>query len=427
MDALEESRLSIREVDRQIAALFEERMHLAGRVLEIKKARGRPAYDPVQEEEVLSRGLQDISDPSLKEPYSRVLKGIVGVSRSLQEDLLEGNDPGSVLFRSGDIRYRITVGRDISGRASGLFDLDRKVLIVTDSGVPSEYSAAILSQCPQGSVFTLPQGEGNKTLASVESVLRELLSLGFTRSDAVIAVGGGTVGDIAGFAAACYERGIDWYCVPTTLLAQADASVGGKTAVNIAGVKNIAGAFHHPKGVLADTATLRTLSPRCYAEGMAEIIKIAATCDAALFSSLEDGSCGIEETVRKAVALKASIVGLDPHEDGLRSVLNFGHTVGHAIESAGSGIYHHGEAVAIGMTYFSGPEARGRIESLLLRYGLPVSDSFGAETLMQYASRDKKKSAAGYKTVWVDSIGSYRFRTLDEDGLRSVILNHKQK
>lgn len=426
MDGLEEARLSIREVDRQIASLFEERMHLAGRVLQIKKARGKPAYDPAQEAEVFRRGLQDISDPALRESYSQVLKSIVGVSRSMQEDML-GEDPGTVLFRSVDIRYRITVGRNVLGRASELFDLNRKVLIITDSGVPQEYSSAILLQCPQGSVYTLPQGEGNKTLSSVESVLRELMSLGFTRSDAVIAVGGGTVGDIAGFAAACYERGIDWYCVPTTLLGQADASVGGKTAVNIAGVKNIAGAFHHPRGVLADTATLRTLSPRCYAEGMAEIIKIAATCDASLFASLESGSCDIEDVVRRAVALKAAVVMQDPLEQGLRAVLNFGHTVGHAIEAAGSGIYHHGEAVAIGMTYFCSAEACGRIETLLRRYGLPVSDGFSADTLMQYASRDKKKTAAGYKTVWVDTIGSYRFLTLDQDDLKSIIENHKQQ
>ena len=203
MDTLQEARLAIREVDGQIASLFRERMHLATRVLEIKKARGMDAYDPGQEEEVLRRGLQDISDPSLEEPYSRVLKSIVAESRAMQEDLLDADNPGAVLFRSGDIRYRITVGRGILERAAELFDLNRKVLIVTDSGVPSEYSSAILSQCPQGCVFTLQQGEGNKTLASVESVLRELLTLGFTRSDAIVAVGGGTVGDIAGFAASC--------------------------------------------------------------------------------------------------------------------------------------------------------------------------------------------------------------------------------
>ena len=427
MDTLQEARLSIREVDGQIASLFRERMHLATRVLEIKKARGMDAYDPGQEEEVLRRGLQDISDPSLEEPYSRVLKSIVAESRAMQEDLLDADNPGAVLFRSGDIRYRITVGRGILERAAELFDLNRKVLIVTDSGVPSEYSSAILSQCPQGCVFTLQQGEGNKTLASVESVLRELLTLGFTRSDAIVAVGGGTVGDIAGFAASCYERGIDWYIVPTTLLGQADASVGGKTAVNIAGVKNIAGAFYHPCGVLSDTATLDTLPPRRMAEGMAEIIKIAATSDAALFAALEEGSYSLEDLVTRAVELKTAVVTADPREHGMRAVLNFGHTVGHAIESAGSGIYHHGEAVAIGMIYFSTGEARERIEALLRRFGLPVADGFGTDTLMRYASRDKKKSAGGYKTVWVDSIGSFRFETLDEAGLRSVIEKHKQQ
>lgn len=427
MDGLEQARLSIREVDRQIAALFEERMRLAALALEHKKALGLPVCDPEQEARVLERGLEDISDLALKEPYSRLLKTIIDISRSRQEDLLGAEKPGTVSFRSGDVRYDITIGRGILGRASELFNLNRKVLIVTDSGVPSEYSGAILSQCPQGSVFTLATGEANKTMSSVEAILQELMGLGFTRSDAIVAVGGGTVGDIAGFAASCYERGIDWYCVPTTLLSQADASVGGKTGVNIRGVKNIAGAFHHPCGVFADTATLDSLPPRRYAEGMAEIIKIAATSDASLFSALEEGTVSVEDLVTRAVELKTVVVSLDPCEHGKRAVLNFGHTVGHAIESAGSGIYHHGEAVAIGMTYFSTGEARQRIEEQLRRFGLPVADRFSADTLMLYASRDKKKSALGYKTVWVDTIGSYRFETLDDDGLLSVIRNHKQQ
>lgn len=320
----------------------------------------------------------------------------------------------------------ITVGRDVLPMAGSLFNLARKVLIITDDGVPERYSRAVFDCCPDASVYVIPHGERNKTLGTVGAILSELLSQGFTRGDALVAVGGGMTGDITGFAAACYQRGIDWYNVPTTLLSQVDASVGGKTGVNVDGVKNIAGAFHHPCGVLIDTATLETLPPRIYAEGMAEVIKMAATSDAALFSRLESGPVPDEELVRSALAIKMDIVQRDPTEKGERAVLNFGHTVGHAIEAAGAGQYYHGEAVAAGMPYFCSPAMAARLEALLRRFGLPVSDPFSPETLMHYASRDKKHSASGYKTVWVSAPGSYRFRTLTADELRQVIENHKK-
>lgn len=321
----------------------------------------------------------------------------------------------------------LLVGKDILPQAGEHFALNRKVLIITDKGVPPQYARTVLSSCPQGSVFTLEEGEGNKTLATVEAILNELLTLGFTRSDAIVAVGGGMVGDIAGFAAACYQRGIDWYNVPTTLLSQADSCVGGKTGVNLSGVKNAVGAFHLPRGVLVDVATLDTLSPRVFSEGMAEIIKMAATSDAGLFRILESGDYTAEELVSRALDIKLGVVGRDPKESGERAVLNFGHTVGHAIEAAGKGAFFHGEAVAAGMTYFSLGEAKSRIQALLRRFNLPTEDPFDADTLMRFASSDKKKSAVGFKTVWVDEIGSYSFRTLSADELRGVIQNIKQQ
>ena len=330
-------------------------------------------------------------------------------------------------FHSGSTAYPIHIGQGILSHAGGVFALDRKVLIITDNGVPPQYAQAVLSCCPQGSIFTIEEGESHKSLACVEGILNDLLSKGFTRSDAIVAVGGGMVGDVAGFAAACYQRGIDWYNVPTTLLSQADSCVGGKTGVNLGGVKNAVGAFHQPKGVLVDTDTLATLSPRLLSEGMAEVIKMAATSDADLFRMIENGGYSLPELVSRAILIKVDVVLRDPKEKGERAVLNFGHTVGHAIEAAGKGEFYHGEAVAAGMMYFSTGEAKTRIEALLRRYNLPVSDPFPADTLMRFASSDKKKSAGGFKTVWVDRIGSYSFRQLSEDDLRSVIENHKQQ
>ena len=324
--------------------------------------------------------------------------------------------------------YGIAIGKGILRDARSFFGDGRKYLIVTDEGVPPQYAAAVLARCPGGSILTVPGGESGKTLAGAELILQALLDRGFTRSDAVVAVGGGVVGDMAGFAASCYMRGIDYYNVPTTLLSQVDSSVGGKTAVNLGGVKNVVGAFHHPSGVIIDTATLDTLSPRLFAEGLAEIVKMAATCDAGLFARLEacsDVRSCLETFIADALCIKIDVVRNDPTEKGLRAVLNFGHTVGHAIEAASQGSLYHGEAVAIGMLYMSSGSARKRLEALLKRFGLPVTDEFDTDTLMRYAASDKKKSAEGFRIVRVDIIGSYRFMTVDAEQLRGIISSRK--
>lgn len=411
MTPLEEARLGIRAVDKDIAALFERRMHLVAQVALYKKSRSLQVLDPEQEKKVLERGMEDIADPALREYYSALLREYMALSRDYQDTIL-GTLPG------------ITVGRGLLARAGDYFNLSRKVLVVTEPGVPQQYPQAVLAACPEGYILTVPGGEGGKTLHGVQLILDELLRLGFTRSDAVVAVGGGVVGDMAGYAAACYMRGIDYYNVPTTLLSQVDSSVGGKTAVNYHGVKNIVGAFHAPRGVLADTGTLSTLSDRLFAEGMAELVKMAATCDAALFESIEncpDLRSGIDSFVEAALRIKMSVVRVDPQEKGLRAVLNFGHTVGHAIEAAAGGSLYHGECVAIGMMYMSSGEARARLEALLKRLGLPVSDGFSTDELMAWAASDKKKSAEGFKIVTVSNIGSFSFETASAERLRSII------
>ena len=235
------------------------------------------------------------------------------------------------------ISYDITIVPGALAQAGDLFCLQRKVLVVTDKGVPEKYSAAVLAQCGEGWLLTLEGGEEHKSIDSVQLILSALTEHGFTRGDALVAVGGGVVGDTVGFAAACYMRGIDWYNVPTTLLSQVDSSVGGKTGVNFHGIKNLVGAFHHPSGVLIDTLTVDTLCPRLFAEGLAEVIKMAATSDAALFETLEsttDIRSILPDVIASALRIKISVVEADPTEHGLRAVLNFGHTIGHAIEAA---------------------------------------------------------------------------------------------
>ena len=333
-------------------------------------------------------------------------------------------------YQSAGVAYDITIGTGILCDAGRLFALDRKVLVVTDEGVPSEYSQAILDQCPDGSLLVIEQGEAAKSLSTLETILSALQERGFTRRDAIVAVGGGVVGDISGFAAACYQRGIDYYNVPTTLLSQVDSSVGGKTAVNFNGIKNLVGAFHHPSGVLIDSAVLETLPPRLFSEGLAEVIKMAATCSEPLFRQLEqatDLKPILPDIIARALQIKLNIVSRDPSEQGLRAVLNFGHTIGHAVESAAGGTFYHGEAVAVGMLYTSQGEAKQRIKHMLQKYSLPVSDPYPADQLLRFALSDKKRSATTTRIVTVSTIGTYNFSSLTDTELLQLIKARKNE
>ena len=418
MNKLEEARLGIRAVDKDIAALFEKRMHLVSQIRDYKKEHGLPVLDKEREAELLQAGLQEISDPELRQYYPAFQRGLMAISRKWQ-----ARGPW------GD--YDIKVGKNHLDRVGEYFDLRRKVMVISDKGVPVQYVQTVLAACREPHLLIVPEGERSKGLPWLERILGCMLENGFTREDAVIAVGGGMVGDLAGLAAAVYMRGVDWYDVPTTLLAQVDASAGGKTAVNLEGAKNVVGAFHHPGGVLIDTDTLKSLSPRVFAEGLAELAKMAVTFDEPLFCKLEDAASrkdwnNIDSFIKEALRIKIRVVEQDPTEKDLRASLNFGHTVGHAIEALGRGKYLHGEAVAIGMLYMASAPVRERLEHLFTRIGLPLRDSFTVDELMAAASKDKKRLAAGFKTVKVDKVGSFRFEKVSEEGLRSIIQSFKQ-
>ena len=324
----------------------------------------------------------------------------------------------------GDRSYEVRVERGCLRRAGELLDLDRRVLIVTDEGVPAKYAEAVAAASREAVLVTVPQGEGSKSLATLEELLLTMLRHGFTRSDAVCAVGGGVPGDLAGFAAACFMRGIDFYNVPTTVLAQVDSSVGGKTAVNLGGVKNIVGAFHQPKAVLIDADTLSTLSQRDVSAGLAEAVKMGLIADAALFELFEreDPMAHIEEIIFAALREKTRVVASDEREQGLRKCLNFGHTVGHGIESAAAGALRHGECVAIGMLPMCAPALRPRLRAALEGLGLPVSCHYDPETVLAASLHDKKAGAGGVDCVLVDAPGAFRLEKLTPEQLRARIV-----
>ncbi len=312
--------------------------------------------------------------------------------------------------------YDITVGRSLLARAGEFFNLSRKVFIVTDSGVPKEYAETVAKSAKEYRIVTVPMGEGSKSPEVFTELLLKMVEFGMTRTDCLVAVGGGVVGDLAGFVSASYMRGIDFYNIPTTLLSQVDSSIGGKTAINLGGVKNIVGTFHQPKGVLIDLDTLKTLPKRQISGGMAEIIKMALTSDKELFSFLEEKEINddtIEQVVVSSLKIKKYVVENDERESGIRKILNFGHTLGHAIEAEEEmrGFYH-GECVALGMLAVISDTAKPRLLSVLTKAGLPTEYKGNLDHALSFISHDKKCDGEQISVIFVDTPGSYRIEKM---------------
>lgn len=314
----------------------------------------------------------------------------------------------------GENSYDIIIERGCLSKAGEYLSLDRKVLIVTDDGVPSQYAKTLSSFCGEPHIITLPQGEKTKNFNSYIYLCEQLLSLGFTRTDCVAAVGGGVMGDLAGFAAATYMRGIDFYNIPTTLLSQVDSSVGGKTGIDVGEVKNIVGAFKQPRRVLIDPDLLSTLPQRHISAGLAESVKMALTCDKELFELIEEGvdDNNLEEIITKSIIIKKNVVEQDEKESSLRRVLNFGHTVGHGIETAMELTLLHGECVALGMLPMCSKDVRDRLVPVLRALNLPISADFELDTVIDAVRHDKKLAGKDINVVYVQDIGSFEFKKM---------------
>ncbi|WP_159015484.1 3-dehydroquinate synthase [Cognatiluteimonas profundi] len=344
--------------------------------------------------------------------------------------------------------YSIHIGAGLldDGAALAAHVRGRHVLVVSDSNVgplhAPRVATAIQRQLPHAQVIVscIAAGESAKSLDGFAELLRELADLGATRDACVFALGGGVVGDLAGFAAACWMRGIDVVQLPTSLLAMVDSSVGGKTAVDLPQGKNLVGAFHPPRAVFVDTSTLRTLPDRELRAGLAEVVKYGAIADPGFFAWLEDHVDALiarddgvlAEAIARSCEHKAAIVARDPREQGERALLNFGHTFAHAIEAeqAYDGL-NHGEAVAVGMVLaarlstvagMAPPADAERLRDLLVRLGLPVTRPAGLQpqALLARMRLDKKADAAGLRFILWDALGAARIvgDIRDEDVLQ---------
>ena len=299
--------------------------------------------------------------------------------------------------------YPVVIGRGLDQGAlvSGVHPACR-ALIVSDENVFPLYGARVRESLAARGFdaygYAFAHGERSKTLSTVGDILNFLAENEFTRGDIIVAIGGGVVGDLAGFAAAVYMRGIGYVQLPTTLLAAVDSSVGGKTGVDLPSGKNLAGAFHSPLGVFCDTALLETLPEAMFADGYAEAVKSAMIGDPDLFSALRETE--LSEVIYRCVSVKGGIVTRDETETGERQFLNFGHTVGHAVEALSGYAVTHGSAVAIGMAKItrlaemyglSEPGCAGALVDLLRYYGLPTECEYSDEAVAHLIRRDKKR------------------------------------
>jgi 3-dehydroquinate synthase len=354
--------------------------------------------------------------------------------------------------------FRVELGRNAHSVYVGAGLLDRlgemalaaglkpsRAGLITDSKVALLYSdrarASLRAAGFDAMLIEIPPGEASKSLETLGWVYDRMIEGELERENPVFALGGGVVGDLGAFAAATYLRGVALVQVPTTVAAQVDASLGGKTAVNHRHAKNLIGAFHQPRMIVADVATLKTLGDREFREGLAEVIKYGAIMDGPLIAELDRNLDAIltrdvqvlEEVVERSLRHKAEIVESDERESGLRRILNFGHTVGHALEAAsGYGSYLHGEAVAIGMVAACrlsrahaalGEQEAAQIEALIERVGLPVAmpPGWNASEFVRALRLDKKRTEEAIEFVLIDRLGHAFTRRLAFDEILAVL------
>jgi len=352
----------------------------------------------------------------------------------------------TVTVDTGRERYDILIGRGLLAQAQTWAGLPRaaQAVVVSNTTIAPVWASRLVDALNphyrQISVVELPDGEEHKGWPALNAIFDHLLTLGADRKTVLFALGGGVVGDITGFAAGCYMRGVPFVQVPTTLLAQVDSSVGGKTAINHALGKNMIGLFYQPQRVVCDLDTLQTLPQREFIAGLAEVIKYGPIADEGFLGWIEDHlddllarhPAALTHAIRRSWEIKAEVVGQDEKEGGLRAILNFGHTFGHAIESGlGYGQWLHGEAVGCGMRMATDLSVRlgllpsaalQRMHELLVRAGLPVrAPDLGVERYLQWMGRDKKAEAGEMRFVVLQAMGRALVRPAPDDLVCQVL------
>lgn len=325
----------------------------------------------------------------------------------------------SVKSHSGT--YPVYFYRGALGNLSDLLRLHRKVLLVSDRGIPKAYVDQVAAAIESPHLILLEAGEAAKSMDNYQALLTYLVEHAFTRKDAILALGGGVVGDLAGFLAATYLQGVDFYYLPTSLLAQVDGAIGGKTALHFQGQANILGTYTAPKAVVIDPGLLSTLSNRQRASGMAEIIKTALVLKPGLYNYLctRPPYEGLESVMESCIRSKIRVVEEDEVGKGVRRILQFGHTLGHAIEAQSDLL--HGEALAIGMTYFTTKPVLRTLFPLLEKYQLPAFSKIRTALLYDSIRHDLRSDGNGLHAVFLEKPGKARILRLSFEEIKEVI------
>lgn len=306
-------------------------------------------------------------------------------------------------------KYPIYIQKGILSHLDKYLSKNDEYVLITDTGVPMIWQVKILEQLPHCFKIVMTQGEKNKSLATYTYILKKLIEHKVSRKAKLIALGGGVVGDIAGFVAATYKRGISFIQVPSTTLAMIDSSIGGKTAIDFQGYKNMIGAFYPPEKVLIDIDILHTLDKRNYHNGLVEAIKCGLILDQSLLELIENDAC-IEEIIFHSLKVKQSIIEQDEKESNIRMVLNFGHSFGHAIEAHAQGKLLHGEAIGIGMLWLLPDSLRLRVKKLLLKLNCPITYKASYQELLPYLKQDKKATKNYLNLVLVETVGKAQIK-----------------
>ncbi len=425
MTDLEKYREQINEIDEQMRDLFKKRMQVAKEIALYKKERNLKVYDPVREKAVIEKNVALLKDSELERHYSLFLQRMMDISKDYQYDLIKS--PNIITIGSNKGNYDVVIKKDCLDDLSSYFDLNRKVLVVIDERIDKNIEEKIVSQCKKAYVYRIDANEYDKTLKQSEYLWDIMVENDFDRHDAILSCGGGVTGDLSGFVSSVYMRGIDFYNVPTTLLAQVDASIGGKTAVNYLGYKNLLGSFYPPKKVIIDTSLLASLDKRQIVNGLAESLKMAILADRELFEIFEKNEQfeKIDEIVYKSLLIKRDVVQKDEKEAGLRKILNYGHTIGHGIEILDDG-YYHGECVALGMLALCSDNLYDKLVKIYENMGLPTKADIDEERLLEAICHDKKSIGEEVEVIYCEDVCDHKIVKVNKKDLKERLKRIKR-
>lgn len=328
--------------------------------------------------------------------------------------------------------YNIYIGNNLLDSIEEYITFPKNLLIITDTNIPFSYSEKIKVKANNCYIYRIKPGENSKTVNTYIEILTLMMEKSFSRSDLVIGLGGGVVGDLAGFVASTYKRGVDFINIPTSTLSMIDSSIGGKVAVNLDNVKNIVGSFYMPKKVIISLDTLSSLPRRQYYNGLIEALKAGLIYDKALFQMFKDNFDELEsqtvlkEVILKSINVKKSVVEVDPYEKGLRKILNFGHTIGHAIESENFDKIFHGEAVLLGMMYFCSQEIKKDLELIkekidLINETALKNVNINSKNAYQLLCNDKKRKDDYIDVIYVEEVGKAIIKKVSLSELKLLI------